>query len=480
MTDTNPAAVPSHDTMRKLSDHQLADRTRRRVAWTQRKFALWAQSNGHPSMPATEHTILQWLHIQRDHLAPMTLRSYADAVRSAHVMEGHPDPGGPRLAAYLVAVRKEAALAGRLRRPRVAAVDLRDVVTAVNAELARTDPAGQLLELRARVGLLLGRACQAPLRQLLWLGVSDIDIDDDDLTIQLPSTTLDAARRVHIVHDARDPLCPVRALRDYLPLLPPDTGRLLGILVKPPGPGMSPAVVASHDDPGSAYRVHETCLTTAARRAGLDVALYPYPSAGMSDADARWLLRFLNWQLLTQLRNRSYALLGFALGRRADELNNLTIGDILDRPDGIDVLLRSSKTDPDGDGDLLHLDHEEDNPTAGCAIYCPVRATLEWIDVMRRIWSVTSESLLFPAMKGGKRTPTGQLIAADASRILRQMLGREDISSRTMRASTITALRAENLPLDRIAAVSRHKSIEQLARYLRILDPHVDQYHLDV
>lgn len=472
--------VPSRVVIQKLSDRQLADRTQRRIAWTQRTFALWAQSNGHPSMPASEHTILHWLHAQRGHLSPMTMRSYADAVRTAHLRNGQPDPGGPRLAAYLIAVRKEAALAGTLRRPRVAAVDLRDVVTAVDAELARTDPAGQILELRAAVGLLLGRACRAPLRQLLSLRMSDIDLDGDDLTIQLPSTTSDPARRVHIVHDPGDALCPVRALRDYLPLLPPDTVRVLGVVVKPPGPGLPPTVLAAGADPGSAHQVHGTALVNAGRRAGLNVALHAYPSAGLGDTDTLWLLRFLNWQLLLQLRNRAYVLLGFALGRRADELNKLTVGDILDRPDGIDVLLRSSKTDPGGEGDLLHLDHEEDDPTAGCAAYCPVRATLEWIGVMQRLWPVPQESLLFPAMKGGKPTPTGQLIAADASRILRQMLGREDISSRTMRASTITALRAENEPLDRIAAVSRHKSIEQLARYLRILDPHADQYHLDV
>lgn len=480
MSPTPPEALPSPGVISELAEGRLAENTRARIAWTQQRFTRWAAAHNLPALPATEQTLIRWLHSQEDRLAPMTMRAYADGVRAAHRLAGHPDPGGPRLSGYLVAMTRAAADSGTLRRPRVTAVDLGDVVNAVDTDLLCTGPQGSILQARALVGLLLGRACRAPLRHLVQLELTQVILDDDDLTVHLPTTKQDPARRVHLTRTPGDPLCPVTAVAAYVPHLPAGTTRLLGIVNHSPAVRQPPVVVAEPVPAHRGHRVHEAALRRAGRRAGLELALSPYPSAGMSEGDVRWLLPFLNWQVMLQLRNRAYVLLGIALARRADELNRLLVGDFSMRADGADVLVRSSKTDGEGQGILMPLTHEEDDHSAGCVSHCPVGALQQWTDIMRRLWDISETAPLFPSMQAGQSKPTGTLTTADGSRILRQVLGRDDVSSRTMRASTITALRAEGEPLDRIAEVSGHRSIGQLTRYLRILDPHEDQYHLPV
>lgn len=480
MNAVHPLTLPAASTVADLAHRRLADNTRSRVMWTQEAFAGWATAQGLPCLPTTEQTIIRWLHTQIGHLAPLTMRGYADGVRTAHVLAGHPDPGGPRLSAYLVAVRREAAEAGTLRRPRVTAVDLLEVVDRVDATPSRTDPGGRLLELRARAALLLGRAAAAPLRQLVLVDLATVVLDGPDLAVRLPATAMDPSRRVHLVQAPGDPLCAVTAVAEYLRHLPTGTTRLFGFVMRPPGPGRAPEPVPEDMPAPRGHRTIERSLQRAARRAGLSLKVAPYPSAGMAPGELEWLLPFLNWQVLVQLRNRAYVLLGVAHARRADELNRLTVGDLLEQPGGLDVLVASSKTDGDGEGTLLPLQHEEDDPTGGCVNHCPIGALERWTQTMSRLWDVSATDPLFPSMRAGQAVPTGKLTTADGSRILRQVLGRDDVSSRTMRASTITALRAENEPLERIATVSRHASLEQLARYLRILDPHEDQYHLPV
>jgi hypothetical protein len=77
----------------------------------------------------------------------------------------------------------------------------------------------------------------------------------------------------------------------------------------------------------------------------------------------------------------------------------------------------------------------------------------------------------------GNAGPSGPLDDWYGTLLLRRLLGRDDVSTRSMRAGTITALCAEGAEFRAIGDVSGHRSIPQLTRYLRIVDPHSGQYH---
>lgn len=71
-------------------------------------------------------------------------------------------------------------------------------------------------------------------------------------------------------------------------------------------------------------------------------------------------------------RNRALAVLGFAMMGRRSELVALDIADLTEQPDGLDVLIRMSKTDQDARGEVVFVPYGEHEET------CPVRTVRAW------------------------------------------------------------------------------------------------------
>jgi integrase len=95
------------------------------------------------------------------------------------------------------------------------------------------------------------------------------------------------------------------------------------------------------------------------------------------------------------LRDRAILLLGFALMARRSELAGLDIADIRPGKEGLDVLIKRSKTDQDGRGrevPVLTGQHPET---------CPVRATQAWIDLLAGR-GITSGPLFRPIDRHGR------------------------------------------------------------------------------
>ena len=76
-------------TIAALRQGKLQRRTRRRHEGTQRRFAAWAAASNLIAMPATEQTIIRWLQTQIHTLKPLTMSTYADDIRGAHLLAGH-------------------------------------------------------------------------------------------------------------------------------------------------------------------------------------------------------------------------------------------------------------------------------------------------------------------------------------------------------------------------------------------------------
>jgi integrase len=72
------------------------------------------------------------------------------------------------------------------------------------------------------------------------------------------------------------------------------------------------------------------------------------------------------------LRDRALLVLGFALGARRGELAALDLGDLTLKPEGIEVIIRISKTDKDSAGRTVAIPYGTHLDT------CPVRTVLAW------------------------------------------------------------------------------------------------------
>lgn len=82
---------------------------------------------------------------------------------------------------------------------------------------------------------------------------------------------------------------------------------------------------------------------------------------------------------LTGQRDRALLVLGFALGARRSELAGLDVADVRETTDGLEVLIRVSKTDKDSTGRTVAVPYGTHPDT------CPVRVTRTWLATLARV-----------------------------------------------------------------------------------------------
>lgn len=165
---------------------------------------------------------------------------------------------------------------------------------------------------------------------------------------------------------------------------------------------------------------------------------------------------------LSGIRDRAVILLGFAIMGRRSEIAALDISDITDHQEGIEVLIRVSKTDQNAEGSVLAVPYFE-NPMT-----CPVVAVQAWLAALQRR-GVTSGPLFRridrhghlggsgdAAGRGGARM-TGQSIAA----IIRRAADRaglpnpDSYKGHSLRAGAATSAAANGVPVSAISTQGR-------------------------
>lgn len=119
---------------------------------------------------------------------------------------------------------------------------------------------------------------------------------------------------------------------------------------------------------------------------------------------------------LAGIRNRAIILLGFAIMARRSEVAALDIGDITEHPEGIEVLIRMSKTDQSGDGVTLAVPYLE-NP-----LTCPVVAVQAWLAALQRR-GVTSGPLFRRVDRHGHLGGTRDAAGRGGARMTGQSIG---------------------------------------------------------
>lgn len=162
---------------------------------------------------------------------------------------------------------------------------------------------------------------------------------------------------------------------------------------------------------------------------------------------------------LIDCRDRALLLLGFAGAFRRSELVALDLADIAACPEGLRVTIRKSKTDQEGTGTVIAIPRG--------AVACPVVAVAAWIAAA----GIASGPLFRSVGKGG-RVSAAALSDKSVANIVKahaERLGFDPASfgGHSLRAGFLTSAAARGANLFKMAAQSRHKSIDVLRGYVR-------------
>jgi integrase len=215
-----------------------------------------------------------------------------------------------------------------------------------------------------------------------------------------------------------------------------------------------------------------------------------YVGAGLTEAQVERLVRFCNTDLLRQMRDRAYMLVGLALCRRHVELRELVGYHLQETEAGfyVTVPLTKSRRTSRKSAEVLFLER-----TGGPA--CPATAPSHWLELLDECGQKGAHLPVFPAVHHG--VPAGPLPAATKSMTgaMRRLVGTVEtivsagymlegrsprVSTRSLRVGGIVTLAESGAETAEIAKTSLHQSVEQLAVYLRFEDPFLHAHHLSV
>jgi integrase len=177
-------------------------------------------------------------------------------------------------------------------------------------------------------------------------------------------------------------------------------------------------------------------------------------------ADLRRMLEPLT-DTTIDVRDRALLLLGFAGAFRRSELVSFNVDDVRVVANGLEVTLRRSKTDQEGEGRLIGVPYGS-NPAT-----CPVRAMRAWLDRSEML-----DGPLFRAVdRGGNVGPTRLTAAAVALIVKRhaQRIGLDParFAGHSLRAGFATSAALAGVDALEISRQTGHKSLSMVQRYTR-------------
>jgi len=164
---------------------------------------------------------------------------------------------------------------------------------------------------------------------------------------------------------------------------------------------------------------------------------------------------------LSGLRDRALLLLGFAGAFRRSELVALNVVDISFVDDGMEVIVRRSKTDQEGKGEKKGIPFGSDPAT------CPVRALRAWLAE-----SQLQFGALFRSIDQYGNIRLGRLTGHSVARIIKQRakeigLPSECISGHSLRSGLATAAARAGKSPHAIMRQTGHKSLTMVQKYIR-------------
>lgn len=161
-------------------------------------------------------------------------------------------------------------------------------------------------------------------------------------------------------------------------------------------------------------------------------------------------------------RDAALLLIGFAGAFRRSELVSIRVEDVAYLPQGIEILLRKSKTDQEGRGRVVFIPNAKGSR-------CPVKSLTRWLE----LYGVT-KGPLFPALSRHDQVVRTSLSPQSVALIVKQAAGRlkgeegaRAFSGHSMRAGFVTTAAELGLQPFQIREVTGHRSDVTLAKYIR-------------
>lgn len=168
------------------------------------------------------------------------------------------------------------------------------------------------------------------------------------------------------------------------------------------------------------------------------------------------------------VRDRALLVLGLALMGRRSELVALDLDDVRETPDGLEILIRTSKTDKESRGEVVAV------PRGSYPLTDPVRVWRDWLDVLA-VAGITSGRALRSVDRHGN---IGEQLGANAVNDIVKRLAvaagvprAEEYTAHSLRAGGATVAYAANVPVSTIAKHGRWNiNSPVLLGYIRAVD----------
>jgi site-specific recombinase XerD len=166
-------------------------------------------------------------------------------------------------------------------------------------------------------------------------------------------------------------------------------------------------------------------------------------------------------QTLKGLRDRALLLIGFAGAFRRSELVALDVEHLTARPEGLSVLITSSKTDQEGQGQGVAIPRVKDSP------YCPVQAVSDWL-----VAADIKSNAVFRRMQRGDTPGRDRLTSQSVALVLKDLATKVGLdparyAGHSLRSGFLTSAARNRASIFKMADQSRHKSLDVLRAYVR-------------
>ncbi len=178
--------------------------------------------------------------------------------------------------------------------------------------------------------------------------------------------------------------------------------------------------------------------------------------------DIRDILAAIDRTTAIGKRDAAIILLGFASAMRRCELAALEVGDLAPAQGGLLITVRRSKGDPHGAGQTIAIAHGRHSATD------PVEALNAWLCIRP-----SGAGPVFTQVRANGTVSSHAITAASVVRIIKNRAHAigftgERITAHSLRAGHATAAAMAGVPLDRIAAQTRHRDLAMLVNsYIR-------------
>lgn len=431
-----------------LFERALADETRATYRRRWRAYTAWCASQGLNALPSSTGTVALYLADQaRCQPAPSltTLRGTVAAINRVHIEAGHAAPrDDPAMALLMRGLSRS--VPRRTRPDKISALRIEDL-RAVCRSMAAPD--GRALRDAAVLRLLSVGLSQAECARLRW---SDITVGPAAVTVatRRPDGTLSRTVRLSTRRIATRPAAAaIRAWRAVAGTLPDPFFTSIDRFGQRGGTALGERAVLHM------IRARHTAYGVSVPDDGVDEALADTLGQPANDA----------------LRDRAALLLGFAGAFRRSELAALRWSDLRLHPDGLVVHLRRSKTDPLGYGRDVGI------PYGRHTLTCPVTAAQTWRKRMRSQLSTAWHDEL-PVIPHLRRTGHIDMVAISpegVTMLIKRRAATAGVAGRwggrSLRAGFISTAADLEVPLESVAAQSRHASLDSLILYIRREDP---------